>query len=657
MLKKQKLTIRNKLVIAFGAILIIPVLMTGQFSYRTAERKVSEQFMNNAYESVRLMDKLLTTTLESSMNNVTQLAEQIDFSMDEPQIRKYLDPFQNSHPEISSTYLGTEAGATFISPYVEVGADYDPRVRPWYMGAMDQKGQVYITEPYIQVDENNKSTGNVIVSVVRAVKDGSGVVGVDLNLGSIGEDIKKVHIGKEGNLAVFDKNGKVLVHPTLETGTEIKESWISQIVGQDSDQFDYSDNGEMKMVYFVTNPLTGWKIIGTMNREEIAREAAPIYYATFVVIVISILLGGVLIFLVVRSITKPLMKLVSAAKSIGEGDLTVEVETQSKDEVGVLAVTFNGMCDMIRQILLQLRDKIDRLAASSEELTAGSEQAAATSSSISETSHVVADGASRQAASVEESSKSINEITDNLKLILANAQSASSISSEASGKAQGGNEIIQKAVKQMDSIYQTVNGLSQGIGSLGERSKEIEQIIGVITTIADQTNLLALNAAIEAARAGEHGRGFAVVSGEVGKLAEQSVTATKQISALIAAIQTETQKVVQIMEKTIKEVFEGITVMTSAGEAFNQIEDAICGVSGQIDQVTSSIHEISERTQKVAGSIDSIRKISEESASGIQQVFAATEEQLASFEEIHSAAALLTDIAVDLQALSEKFKL
>jgi methyl-accepting chemotaxis protein len=236
------------------------------------------------------------------------------------------------------------------------------------------------------------------------------------------------------------------------------------------------------------------------------------------------------------------------------------------------------------------------------------------------------------------------------------AQNVSDSSVQASEKAREGNQAIQTAIKQMNHIHETVHGSAEIIKGLEERSKEIGQITRVITDISSQTNLLALNAAIEAARAGEHGRGFAVVADEVRKLAKQSNESAKQISDLISMIQVETNKAVQSMKTTTKEVIEGIDVVNTAGTSFEQIENVIKDVVSQIQEVSSEVEQMAFGTGQVVESINMIAKVSEETASRTQNISTATEEQSASMEEISASASSLSIMAEELQMLIRKFK-
>jgi len=219
-----------------------------------------------------------------------------------------------------------------------------------------------------------------------------------------------------------------------------------------------------------------------------------------------------------------------------------------------------------------------------------------------------------------------------------------------------GNAVVVQTVVKMNDIHDKVESSANVVNTLGERSKEIGQIVSIITEISNQTNLLALNAAIEAARAGEHGRGFAVVADEVRKLAEQSGKAAEKIRSLIIEIQTETQKAVIAMNEGSIAVAEGIEQVRQTGESFQSITKMIEDMSAQSQEVSAVVKQVNANTQRMVEMAETITFISEQSASNTQSMAAASEEQLASMEEISSSSTSLARMAEDLQVIVNKFK-
>ena len=216
------------------------------------------------------------------------------------------------------------------------------------------------------------------------------------------------------------------------------------------------------------------------------------------------------------------------------------------------------------------------------------------------------------ATASEEMSKTSSEIAQN-------CVTAVRSSDAANHSVTTGEAIIKQTITVMNRISDRVKESAEVIKSLGTRSDQIGQIVGLINDVADQTNLLALNAAIEAARAGEHGRGFAVVADEVRKLAERTSHATKEISDTIKAMQTETKKAVSSMEEGVNEVGIGTTEAAKSGEALAEILGQINKVAAEINQIAVASEEETATTNEIASSIQQISQVMQETAQTIQE--------------------------------------
>ncbi|ACL20148.1 methyl-accepting chemotaxis sensory transducer [Desulfitobacterium hafniense DCB-2] len=375
---------------------------------------------------------------------------------------------------------------------------------------------------------------------------------------------------------------------------------------------------------------------------------------TLVAIVLALGIGR----FIARLIANPLIQVEGTVREIAQGNLTVEkMAIDSEDEVGRLAAGINAMTENLRLLIENITHTAEQVAASSEELTASAEQSASATNSIAATITEVAAGAARQEAAVDNAASIVEEMSAGIQQVAATANSVSRSAELTANAAGQGDKAVNAAVSQMKNIEKTVAGTAQVVTQLGERSKEIGQIVDAISGIAAQTNLLALNAAIEAARAGEQGRGFAVVAEEVRKLAEQSQEAAKQIAGLIAEIQKETLSAVKAMNEGTHEVKIGSEVVNSAGEAFDEIVGLIGDVSTQVREISAAIQQMASGSQQIVDSVRDIDRVSKEASGQTQTVSAATEEQSASIEEVAASSEELAKMAEELQRAVRKFRI
>jgi methyl-accepting chemotaxis protein len=371
----------------------------------------------------------------------------------------------------------------------------------------------------------------------------------------------------------------------------------------------------------------------------------------------ALLAGLILIYLIIRRMVKPVVKLSGCVNRIAKGDLTVEpLVLKSRDEVGTLARDVNEMAENLRNLIREVNQTSILVAASSQQLTASAEQTGQASESIALVSQDLASGAEKQLRSLEQTSETIGWMSDAVQQIAANAGDVTRSAVETADKADKGLHSARYAVEQMNAINQTMGVLSETVLGLGEHSKEIGQIVEVITDIAGQTNLLALNAAIEAARAGEQGRGFAVVSDAIRKLAEQSSRSAQQITGLIQVILGQMDKVSATVHSASKEVGSGAELVQSAGEAFVNIRGSAAETAERIEEVSAAVSRLSQGAGNVVASIQVLLSLADTTAEGTQNASAASEEQLATMEEITASAAYLSKLAEDLQVRIEQFK-
>ena len=375
--------------------------------------------------------------------------------------------------------------------------------------------------------------------------------------------------------------------------------------------------------------------------------------AVGVATLVALILAFVATLFMAKRITDPLRQM---GEALASGDLTRTLDVNTKDEVGVMSQHFNTMVVELRKLVRQVNELSQTLAASSEELAASAEQSSEVSQQVAQAITEVAAGTSKQLSAVNDASAIVEEVSASAEEVAATAETITGLSHKSTAATLNGSSAIDRAVQQMGNIGDGSKAVNDAVEKLAESSRHIDEIVNVISGIAGQTNLLALNAAIEAARAGEQGRGFAVVAEEVRKLAEQSESATKEITKLIAQNHMDIQKAVQAMEVSSSSVKVGIDVVNAAGVTFREISQLTDEVSTQIAGISSAIGEIAKGSERIVVSVRDIETVSKDSAGQSQSVSAAAEEMTASMTEISSSSQSLAKMAQELQAAVDRFR-
>lgn len=381
----------------------------------------------------------------------------------------------------------------------------------------------------------------------------------------------------------------------------------------------------------------------------------------FIIIILSSIgLGVVLGSLISKRIIKRLNDIVSFLEVVSKGDFSKEISAASlkdKSEFGDVSRAVEVMNKNIKELIRHLSGISEQLAASSEELTASAEQSAQASNQVAGSVTEVAQGAEKQLQLTNNANNVVQQISKAIHQVSVNTETVTVSASKTATTANSGEEAISRAVNQMNIIKQKTNGAAEVFSELEDKSKQIGQIVDVISSISGQTNLLALNAAIEAARAGDAGRGFAVVAEEVRKLAEQSQEAAKQITSLIHEVQDKTNNAVAFVVDSKAEADRGTNVVTDAGHSFEEIVTMVKEMTVQIHEISAAIQEITSGAQHVVSAVNEIDNESKNAAEKTQTISAATEEQSASVEEIASASQHLAKMAEDLQQSIRRFKI
>lgn len=298
------------------------------------------------------------------------------------------------------------------------------------------------------------------------------------------------------------------------------------------------------------------------------------------------------------------LELLDEMGDLSEGDLTVRAQVK-ESITGAIADSVNYTIDSLRDVVVEINR-------ATEQVNSATEAAQGTSVALLE-------AAEMQSQQIADTTKAVDGMTSSIRQVSTNANEAAEVAQRSLHAATQGSQAVQNTIAGMNGIREQIQETSKRIKRLGESSQEIGEIVELISDITEQTNILALNAAIQAASAGEAGRGFTVVAEEVQRLAERSSEATKQISAIVKTIQTDTHSAVAAMEKSTEGVVEGAKLSDAAGQALTEIEAVTTNLALLIQSISNATVAQTDTASQVTQNMQQIQEITTLTTDGTKQ--------------------------------------
>lgn len=674
-------SIRFRLMTLIAFLVVGSLLLVSGAGYYFAEKYLGESLDQTEQAVAATAVTKIQSEMEKSLAQLEDLANITSLqSGDKLQILPALKEGLERIGKYDHVFFASPDGASIN----DAGAVINYSDREYFQKVMQTK-KPYISEPYISRTTNKQSI-SIAVPVTRsgqligvlwgtysgdrlmplaksiqfkqlgygAIIDAGGVylahptrlelVGkMNLRTGELAEDLKS----KSGNNTIIDPKLMSAFKEVTEKNTRIRIQYKSTA--------GVNTTGSLNII-----PLPGgqrWVLLMSTTTVDATSEAAALSKILIGLAVVALLIVLFLSYWASGTFVRPILRISSIAKDIATGNLRELQKTiYDKSEVGQLADDILLMNNNLRNLVNQVQNQSHQIAASSEELTASAQQSADASNQVAGSIAQMANGAEQQVAAVNETSVVIRQITATIDNVTSAANDMATMASRAVEATGDGQLSVDKAVSQMAKVGDGAKKAHDAAGELEAGSRQIEEIVALISNIAGQTNLLALNAAIEAARAGEQGRGFAVVAEEVRKLAEQSDNAAQQIKGIIDKNNSNIHHVVEAVGSAISDIEAGVELVNSAGHGFTNIGQQVNGVATKITGISKSLAEVSVGSQSIVRSIQRVEKISCETADEAQNVSAATQEQSASAQEIASSSQSLAALAEVLQTAVAKYQ-
>jgi len=358
--------------------------------------------------------------------------------------------------------------------------------------------------------------------------------------------------------------------------------------------------------------------------------------------------------LLIDNTSQPMIELTESAKAIAEGDMSKEITVSARGDLAILVESFKKMRANLAKMNEQLQTASESLKDSSSSLAETIGHMTQSTQQVSGSVSQASKSAQIESSKIDEMVKMLAEQTKAIYDVVQSSQNAASASANASEVAQNGSKSAQHSLERMNSLLKNVEGTSDSMRLLSKKSKEISQIVAIITNIAQQTNLLSLNAAIEAARAGEQGRGFAVVADEVRKLAEGSRKAAGQIQQLIELVEHDIEETTQKMDRTMTDAAESSRTISDSLKSLEDIAATVEETAAMVEEISASTEEQKALTESLARSLDEVATIARENSSAAEGVTVSSENLAAGMEELTASAHELAELANQLTEMTKQ---
>ena len=556
-----------------------------------------------------------------------------------------------AHPHYAKILVGTnDGGYVSTDDTTPMPAKYDPRTRPWYKEAAAGKG-VVISNAYKSI------MGEYVVTLTKAVRNAAGEVefalGIHISLKGLTEMIDGVRIGKTGYLMLVQRDGTILANPKHKEliFRKLQEAGIPEFANGEirPGVVEYRYDGSMKVAGISESERTGWKLICVIDKKEMLEGASVLRWISYAVGLVLAVFACVFGYFFASRMTSPIIETVDVVRRASEGDFSVAIDKryeQRCDEIGTLAVSFNGYIHRMRDVIADLQNAFEQLAVSAEEI-------AATISTFSENIQAESANSEQITASTEEISSGMENVANSADLqnrtmeqLLGQITKLTGFISQMSGLIRNTTELTERMTVEARAGESSLHSMKASMDKIISSSKDMTSILKIINDISDQINLLSLNAAIEAARAGEAGRGFAVVADEVSQLADQTALSLKDIGNLISINNAEIatgQAGVDSSITLISRMIEQVTEINAMAQKITAIMDDELRMKDEVEndarRVKTFSDEIAHATgedkigiEEITKSVTDISSLSQNNAAGAEEI-ASSAEQLAGMAE------------------------